>query len=143
MNDGSDLFHPDPLPDHESGLRRMMADAAGIPYVALKSLEEARPAPDAVVIFEGDDGGQIYAVVRAADVRCGEETLKTLLYDLDAHAWKDPASARLFYERRPLGATIPGGMGGGRVVEGTWVHADLRFLEASIAAVLRGERERI
>lgn len=137
------LFRPDLLPNHESGLRRMIADAAGVPYVALRSLEDARQAPDGVVILEGDDGGQIYAVVRAVAVNCPEPTLQLLLHDLDLHAWKDLASARIFYERWPLGSTIAGGMGGGTVTETLWLHPDLRDLESQVAGVLRGERDRI
>jgi hypothetical protein len=143
MNDQPDLFHPEPAPDHESSLRRMMADATGQPYAALRSLTEAKQVVDGVVILEGDDGGQIYAVVAAADVQCSEETLQGLLRDLDAQEWNDPSMAHVIYERRTVGDTVAGGMGGGTVRAGVWVHARLRHLEGSIAAVLHGERERI
>src|SRR5688572_23587284 len=143
MNDQSDLFHPEPTPEHESPLRRMMSDATGQPYAALGSLAEAKQVPDGVVILEGDDGGQIYVVVRAADVHCNEDTLRHLLRDLDAREWNDPSMAHVIYERRPVGDTVPGGMGGGAVAAGLWVHQRLSHLEDSIAAVLRGERDRL
>ena len=139
----SDLFHPEHLPDHESPLRRMMADASGQPYIALRSLDEAKLAPDGVVILEGDDGGQIYAVARAPAVRCSEETLQRLLRDLDAREWNDPSMAHLVYERRPVGSPVAGGMSGGTVLAELWVHQRLSHLESSIAAVLRGERDAI
>jgi hypothetical protein len=119
----------------------MMAGAQGEPYVAFDSLEAARAAADGVVVLEGDYGGQIYMVVPARLVRCREEDLRTLLMRLDSHAWKDPAGARVYYERRPVGAGVGGGMGGGRVIDGVWLHPDLRALEAVAAAVVRGKHD--
>lgn len=95
MTDDS-LFQPPPLPSHESGLRRLISEAAGAGYQALKSLTEAQAAPDGVVILEGDDGGQVYLTVPARLVRCSEQTLATLLADLDARAWRDLESAHVF-----------------------------------------------
>jgi len=62
----------------------MIADAHGTPYYALGSLEEARTISDAVVILEGDYGGQIYATCPASQVKCSEPALHHLLRDLDA-----------------------------------------------------------
>ena len=121
----------------------MMADGQGQPYAALRSLSDAKSATDGVVILEGDDGGQIYAVVRARDVKCTEETLQLLLHDLDAREWNDPTMAHIFYERRGIGEGVAGGMGGGTVQEGLWVHDRLRHLRDRIALVLSGERPRI
>jgi len=45
------------IPEHESSVRRMMADAHRHPYHPLRSLAEAQAVPDGVVIFEGDWGG--------------------------------------------------------------------------------------
>lgn len=142
MDQREDLT-PESLPDDESGLRRMMAAAAGAAYVALPSLEEAKQLPDAVVILEGDDGGQIYAVLPAADVHCSESVLKDLLHDLDAIEWKDPSMAHVYFERRPLGSGVAGGMGGAEVQAGLWVHPRLKHLEGRIAAVVRGERDHL
>ena len=143
MNDQSELFSPEPPPEHESPLRRMMADAQGQPYAALQSLSDAKAAADGVVILEGDDGGQIYAVARAADVKCTEETLQLLLHDLDAQEWNDPSMAHIFYERRSIGEGVGGGMGGGMVADALWVHDRLHHLKDRIASVLNGERPRI
>lgn len=77
------LLNVEVLPDHESGLRRMMADASSEPYVAFRTLVEAQAHPEGVVILEGDYGGQIYVVARAASVGCSEEALARLLAELD------------------------------------------------------------
>src|SRR5206468_1397497 len=91
----------DILPEHESGIRRMVSDARNIPYQALHSLDEAKSFSDGTVILEGDDGGQIYIVCPASLVQCSTEHLNVLLRDLDGIAWpnNDPNSARVFYER--------------------------------------------
>jgi len=142
MTDDS-LFQPPQLPSHESAVRRLMAEATGASYQALESLAEAQAAPDGVVILEGDDGGQVYLTVPARLVRCSEQTLATLLADLDAHAWQDLDSARVFYERRAIGAGVGGGIGGGHVVDGVWIHPDLRAWQAAAEAVIAGEAEHL
>lgn len=142
--------HPRPrtpkrLPAHESGVRRMMADARGTPYMAFRSLEEAKASPHGTVILEGDDGGQIYVVAHAQRVKCDEVALQTLLRDLDAYCWDDPDSAHVYYEARILGEAIPGGIGGARVGPELWIHEDLEKLglRSAIEAVLSGQKPRI
>jgi hypothetical protein len=131
------------LPDHESGVRRMIADAAGRPYRAFRTLAEARADPDGIVVFEGDYGGQIYAVCPAGAVRCSEDDLRVLLRDLDSFEWDDAGGARVFFEALPMGSIVPGGMGGGRVEEGLWVHPRLAQHATAIQAVVDGRRSRI
>jgi hypothetical protein len=137
----------DILPEHESGVRRMVSDSRSIPYQALQSLDEAKSFSDGTVILEGDDGGQIYVVALASLVRCPVENLNHLLRDLDGIGWpnSDPNSARVFYERLPVGAPVFGGMGGAIVSEDVWIHqmfCDMN-LESAIRGVLVGERARI
>jgi hypothetical protein len=134
---------PDELPDYESGVRRMMADATGHSYQALRSLAEAQAVADGVVVFEGDHGGQIYVVVPAGEVRCSEEVLGQLLADIDQGAWDDEEGARVYYERHAPGASISGGMGGGATTGAIWVHPKLGALKPSILEVLHGERSRL
>jgi hypothetical protein len=135
------------IPEHESVLRRMMADAHGDEYVAYPSLEEARRDPDAALVMQGDDGGQIYVTCPVSLVAADEPTLRRLLEDLDAIAWPgaDADMRSLHYERRPIGSGVAGGMGGGRVTTKIWVHDE--FIRAGVAgaaqAVIRGERARI
>jgi hypothetical protein len=141
-----DTSKPDDiLQEHGSPLRSMMAESGMISYHPLRSLEEAQSYDDGVVVLQGDDGGQLYVVCPARLVSCSSETLRQLLLDLDARIWKDASMARVFYERKPVGGGIAGGMGGGRVIEGVWVQSELRGmgLEPGIASVLRGERDRI
>ncbi len=119
------------IPEHESSVRRMMADAHRRPYHPLRSLAEAQAVPDGVVIFEGDWGGQIYATCPASIVRCSKETLRDLLCDLDAVGWCELDGARVFYERHPSGTSVSGGMGGGRVTDDLWVHPRIKALGLS------------
>lgn len=137
-----DVAIPD-LPQHESGVRRMVADATGRPYRAFRSLTEAQADPDGVVIFEGDDGGQIYLVCPARAVRCSEDMLRVLLQDVDARGWNDPTAARVFFEALPVEAAVPGGMGGGRVTNALWVHATLSSRTREIQEVIEGARARL
>ena len=136
-----------PLDPDESGLRRLIADTHGTSYQALPSLAAARLHDDGVVVLEGDDGGQVYAVFPARAVECDVEALDHLLRDLDTIAWpgNDPDMARVFYERHPLGARIAGGMGGGVVDARGWVHQEFRDLqlEDTIREVIAGQRDRI
>ena len=137
----------DILPEHESGVRRMVSDARNVPYQAVHSLDEAKSSSDGTVILEGDDGGQIYIVCPASLVQCSTKNLNDLLRDLDDIAWpnNDPNSARVFHERLPIGAPVFGGMGGAIVSDDVWIHqmfCELN-LESAIREVLAGERARI
>lgn len=135
------------LPEHESGVRRLVSDARGMPYHLLRSLKEAKSSADGVVILEGDDGGQIYVVCPASLVKCSEEALNHLLRDLDTIAWphNDLHSARLFYEQLAVGSPVFGGMGGATVTEDIWIHQ--KFMEAGlderIREVIKGQRSSI
>jgi hypothetical protein len=135
----------DELPEHEDGLRRMVADAHGAGYEAVPSLAEAQRSRDFAVVMQGDDGGSIYLTCPANLIRCTEEALNRLLLDLDRQAWNDPSSAAVVYELAPVGAGIAGGTGGGVVVAGVWLHPDLeaRNLRDAVEAVLAGRRDRI
>ena len=125
---------------HESGVRSLVAQSEGEEYIAHKSLAEANADSDGVVIFEGDDGGQIYAVARAAFVSCPEAQLHRLISELDALSWADPESAGVFFESLPIGSGVPGGMGGGAVAPELWVHPKLQQYEAAIRNVLLGRQ---
>jgi hypothetical protein len=139
MTDKDDLKIP-VLPDHESGVRRMVADAAGGSYRAFRTLADAQADADGAVVFEGDYGGQIYLVCPARVVRCSEDALRALLQEIDELEWRDPEGARVFFEALPQRAPVPGGTGGGRVTGGLWVHERLREHADAIKAVLEGER---
>jgi len=120
-----------------------MADADGHPYDALRSVDEAQGHPVGVVVFEGDYGGQIYLVAPARKILCAEQDLAALLADIDAVEWHEPAGARVLFECHPVGATVSGGMDGGRVEATVWVHPELSVPRESILEVLSGARPRI
>jgi len=131
------------LPENVSGLRRLVADANGAEYSALRSLSEARTFNDSTVILEGDYGGQIYVVAPVVYVKCNESRLHSLLAKIDATQWDEPEGASIFFERLPVGAAVFGGMGGAAVQQSVWVHERLQAHRVAIAAVLAGECESI
>ena len=135
----------DVIPEHESAVRRMVADARGESYEALRSLADANASEGSTAVMEGDYGGSIYLTCPASLVRCDEATLRQLLLDLDEHDWNDPEGVGLYYERAPIGTGIAGGSGGGVVTAGIWLHPELeaKGLRAAVEAVIAGERERI
>jgi hypothetical protein len=135
------------VPPYESAVRRLAADAAGVPYRALRSLSDAQSFEDGVVVFEGDLGGQVYAVFPAHEVRCSEDALRELLADLDARARSSPVpgDADLYFERHPMGSAIAGGAGGGVVLPGGWVNDEFvqAGLDRDILDVVSGRRPRL
>ncbi|HEV7564925.1 MAG TPA: hypothetical protein VGO31_03075 [Microbacteriaceae bacterium] len=130
------------IPDHESAVRRMVADAHGGGYTAIESLDEAKATPDAAIVMEGDYGGSIYLTCPAHLVRCDEGTLRQLLHDLDEQDWNDPEGVGLRYEVAPVGSGIAGGTGGGVVTDHVWFHPDLEAqgLRERAEAVITGKR---
>lgn len=122
-----------------------MADASGNAYTALKTFMAAREHTGSVIIFEGDDGGTIYLTIPVSEVSCDECALRQLLIDIDAMCWADSSMARIVYEAIPIGAAVAGGMGGGQVVDGLWLHPAVEALGVGedIQQVLSGQRERI
>lgn len=98
-----------------------------------------------VVILEGDWGGQIYLVVQKSQVLCSDPQLLQLLRDLDVICWNynDGNGASCYEDRLRVGASVFGGMGGGMVSEGVWIHSTLEYFRAQIEAVLSGKSERI
>lgn len=131
------------LEDQESGLRSLIAEASGETYTSYKSLEEAKVDPNGVAILEGDYGGQIYVVVHARDVKCKENQLVDLLEYLDRLEWDDPDGAKIYYESRAKAGGVAGGMGGGTVADGIWIHPRLQTHAELIADILSGTREHL
>lgn len=142
-----DQLPPDQvIPEHESALRRMVADGHGMPYQAFRSLGEAQLAADSAVVLEGDWGGTIYATCPARLIRCDEGRLGQLLRDLDAVIWPgQPEGASVYYERLPAGSHVSGGMGGGTVIDGVCVHDQFEVLGIAqeIRNVITGRADRI
>lgn len=131
------------IQDHESGVRKLVSESEGTEYRPLKSFEEAKQFLDSVAIFEGDYGGQIYIVCPVSTIKCSQVILLKLLTDIDKISWNDPEGANIYYERHKLGEGISGGMGGAQVIDGIWIHEELkhRSLEKQICAVIDGTKD--
>jgi hypothetical protein len=142
---GDPVAEREVLPDHESAVRRMVADAHGAGYEAIESLDEAKARPDAAIVMEGDYGGSSYLTCPAHLVHCDEGTLRQLLHDLDEQDWNDPEGVGLYYEVAPVGSGIAGGTGGGVVTDRVWLHPDLeaKGLRERAEAVITGKRVRL
>jgi hypothetical protein len=106
------------------------ADDNEVPFVTLKSLEEARTMHHTAVVLQGGALGQIYLTVPVEHVACDETTLVGLLRAIDALAHDDPGRTVLSFELAPIGSGIAGGVGGASVVDGIWVHPNLDGTEA-------------
>jgi hypothetical protein len=118
---------PANVKDHEDPMRSMLAESRGKPYRSYPTLSEAR-ANNALVVLQGDDGGQIYLTCPAIKVKCSEIELKLLLRFLDDMAWRDPSMAAIYFEDVPQNSGVPGGMGGGRATGDIWLHPKLAEL---------------
>ena len=95
----------------------------------IRSLQEAKWTENASVVIEGDWGGTIYCTVPAKHVRCSESQLQGLATALERAFWdncacgEDPHGGEgVFFTTRDYAS---GGMGGGLIVDGLWVHASL------------------
>ena len=131
----------------ESPLRQLVDGSGGTAYISLKSLQQARQDPYGIAVFEGDDGGEIYIVCPASLIQCSEDELWNLLQDIDEIEWpnNDPDMRRIYFESRPRGLPIPGGMGGAMVLADAWIHPRLlqRGYGKPIREVLGGRIERL
>ena len=84
------------------------------------------------LVFEGDWGGQIYLTVPSHLV--GEEAhVSELLMKLDAFAWdcnEGDGCSTYEYDPASFGGTaedgVSGGMGGGELRDGLWLHEEFR-----------------
>ncbi len=139
------MTEPNEIPEYESPMRRMMADAHGTPFHPLQTLDDAQQHEDGVAILQGDWGGQIYAVIPARMIRCSIETLQKLLLDLDSEAWScnENEGASIYYERKPAGTGVAGGMGGGASTGGLWIHPEFDEIADQIHRAIVGEQAAI
>ena len=122
-----------------------MTETKGISFEPLRSLEEARQHPEGMIIFEGDYGGTIYLTAPAHKTLCDEATLNQLLTDIDVTYWNDAQGAKIYYEKKPVGSIVAGGMGGGKVLDKLWLHEKINKpdLEKQVNEILAGTRKKI
>jgi hypothetical protein len=130
------------LRSHQSAARTFLAESKGRVYRSFRTLAEARDAPVAAVIVEGDYGGQIFATCPASLVACTEERVRRLAEELETrvNATTYAGSAQVLFEPIPIGGGVAGGMGGGGVIDGVWVHEEIRQLgwAEDVEAILLG-----
>ena len=142
------------IPPGVSPVRHIMAEnKLDVDFHPLHNFEEAKKDPDGVAVFEGDYGGQIMMTIRMSYVKCAERQLELLLFDLNQVAWKcnDDTGTGIYYERLKIGDGVVGGMGGGRVVDGVWIHSrfeekyglDMGKLGPAVGDVLEGRALRV
>jgi len=103
--------------------------------------KKARRAQNGTLIMQGG-GDQIYLSCPMKKVNCNEKILKKLLYELDKIERNLKIRAALYFVRLNPGDTISGGMEGGKVTSGLWVHESIarrKGLTEKIQHVLNGE----
>ena len=106
-----------------AGLQELLAQASGRVLIRYGSLDAARSDPDAAVVLSGDDGGTVLLTAPLRLVRCDPAALRPLAVELDRELWDDADGVEVSFLRVPVGGSVAGGMGGGVVVDGVWVHA--------------------
>jgi hypothetical protein len=144
---------PNRLPEGVSALRYMIAESQGGNYVNYPTIVEARRDPNATLVMEADSGGQILLTCPVRHVKASSAVLRQLLVDLENISWgngfdlacSEPCEAEMFLEPAPVGAGVAGGMGGGVVVDGAWLHPDLEqlLLRPQVEEILNGLRQRL
>ena len=92
-----------------------------------ESLDEAKKTSNGVAVLAGDNGGQIYLTCPVKYVKCTEDVLKKLLSEIDDIEWgcNEGWGAKVDYRRANAGDGIIGGIGGGVVEDGLWIHPDI------------------
>ncbi|WKN30987.1 hypothetical protein PZB74_18710 [Porifericola rhodea] len=148
MNDSrndNDAKKENVIPDHVSPLRYILHEAGQDRLISIRNLKEASETKNAVMIMEGDWGGQIYLTSPIKHVKCDERCLIQLLQDLDELAWGDQGkeSRKVVFEVRNIGDQISGGMGGGSITDEIWIHEEFKEERDLIKEVIKGRRERM
>ncbi len=138
MSQSSNNDHPEQLPPDVRPVEFMMAASEGRTYRSFPSLDAARQHPDAVMIMQADYGGQILLTCPVRAIAANQAAVDQLFVDLvnitwgrgfdlidhDAQALSDHGND-IFYEPLSPGKGVWGGMGGGAVGDGLWVHPEL------------------
>lgn len=127
--------------ENKSFLRKMYNKSNNILYKPIENFNEAKKCNDSVVIFEGDYGGTIYLTCPIKFVKCNEEKLNKLLKFIDKNYWNDLDGAGVYYELIEVSQGVAGGMNGGFVIDGIWIHPEIIKLgiDNKIKEILTGE----
>lgn len=102
------------------------------------------------LVFEGDWGGQMYLTVPVALVRnVDAKKFHALLKTLDAAAWScNDGMGRSYYPYTPaevgsdVSDGVPGGMGGGKLLDGLWLHPELESMRTLVCDLLGIKNDR-
>lgn len=123
--------------DDELSVRSMMI---------LSTFQDATDATDGTVVMKGDYGGQIYLTCPMKYVKCRERILHELLYEIDELEWScnQGFGVEIKYRRAKSGDGVSGGIGGGLVEDGLWIHPDICPKKTEvIKKVISGELDSI
>lgn len=93
------------------------------------------------LVVEGDWGGQIYLSVPFGMLLAGCEQIDLLAKKIDRFCWPsnrdDGVSVyEVETEAESESESIPGGMGGGRIIEGLWLHEEIERFRGGIEGLL-------
>lgn len=135
----------DEFPKNENRAVPLNAGPTGGLNETVNSLEQARKCDGYAAILRGDYGGQVYLTCPVSRICCDDATLLRLLRDIDDLQWEDADGISVWFLYAPPGAPVVGGMQGGAVVEGLWIHSDLEDLGVSgaIENVINGKADRL
>lgn len=105
----------------------MLTKANGLEYKPLNTLEEARNTTNAVVVLDGDYGGQVYATcpIKHLKPEITHAQLEAVCKQVSALEWEQEDDWQVSYQIKEVGQGVWGGMGGGRVIDGLWMHPKL------------------
>ena len=129
------------IPEHHSPVNHIMSKVHGEKYQPLRTLEEAKAVPDGVVILEGDWGGSIFATCPVKYLGASHQEIETLCKALETSFW--PTNMHhgggwgVYYARKATGSGVWGGMGGGIVLDGLWIHSALDDLSQEVITGLK------
>lgn len=154
------MTEPIAIPEDQRPVEFIVRQQEGLPPLrGARTLEAAREISNCYVVLEGDWGGTIYCTCPVRYVRADQAQLDLLAHELELAFWgcnintDEDGTPRggegvFFHQVDPRG--ILGGMGGGGVIDGLWVHPALteelaKKIEAALqleegTAVLQGGR---
>jgi 3-methyladenine DNA glycosylase AlkD len=134
-----------PPEEYMSDVRYMMHKAHGMGFKPLTDYDRAKEVKHGCVIIEGDYGGQVYLTCPMKYVKCSHKALLQLASDLDSIYWDDEEGCRVYYENYKPPHGIFGGMGGGVLVDGLWVHPEFEDIgiKDRVGEVMNGNRPRV
>lgn len=115
------------IPDSNRAVDFMVTKAEGLEYKPIENMEEARNTPNAIVVLDGDYGGQVYATcpVKYLNSSITHSQLEAICKQLSAWEWEQDDDWQVSYQIKEVGRGVWGGMGGGLVEDGLWMHPKL------------------